>query len=51
VLEGGYDPDVLAGCVLATIAGYDEGQPVETADPAAVPAVQAAIVRAVEDAA
>jgi acetoin utilization deacetylase AcuC-like enzyme len=44
VLEGGYDPAVLATCVAETILGFEEGQAVETTDPAAVPDRQAAIL-------
>lgn len=36
VLEGGYEPLALAGCVAETIEGYDESVPVDAADAAAV---------------
>jgi acetoin utilization deacetylase AcuC-like enzyme len=45
VLEGGYDPATLATCVAETIAGYEEGHDVESADSAAIPHVQQAILR------
>jgi acetoin utilization deacetylase AcuC-like enzyme len=51
VLEGGYDPDSLARCVIETIAGYEDGTSVATTDPASLPPAQAAIVDAVERAA
>jgi len=51
VLEGGYDPETLARCVIETIAGYEDGAPVAAADPHALPPAQAAIVAAVERAA
>lgn len=44
VLEGGYDPAVLAGCVADTIEGYDEDAPVDAADGAAVPFEQRAVL-------
>ncbi len=44
VLEGGYDPRVLAGCVAETIEGYDEALPVESADAAAIPPAQRAVL-------
>jgi acetoin utilization deacetylase AcuC-like enzyme len=44
VLEGGYDPRTLARCVADTIAGYEEGAPVDEADAAAVPDVQRAVL-------
>ena len=40
VLEGGYDPAVLARCVADTIAGYDDGERSTPADGAAIPAAQ-----------
>jgi acetoin utilization deacetylase AcuC-like enzyme len=46
VLEGGYDPGVLANCVAETIEGYDEGAAVEPADAAAVPQPQRAMLEA-----
>jgi len=51
VLEGGYDPETLARCVIETIAGYEDGAPVEATDPASLPPAQAALVAAVERAA
>jgi acetoin utilization deacetylase AcuC-like enzyme len=51
VLEGGYDPDSLARCVIDTIAGYEDGTPVEATDAGAVPPAQAAILDALERAA
>jgi acetoin utilization deacetylase AcuC-like enzyme len=47
VLEGGYDPDVLANCVADTIAGYDEGAAVAPADAASIPPQQRAVLDAV----
>jgi acetoin utilization deacetylase AcuC-like enzyme len=44
VLEGGYDPAVLAGCVADTIEGYDEAAAVDAADAAAVPLEQRAVL-------
>jgi acetoin utilization deacetylase AcuC-like enzyme len=44
VLEGGYDPRVLAECVAETIEGYDESLPVDPADAAAVPPAQGALL-------
>jgi acetoin utilization deacetylase AcuC-like enzyme len=46
VLEGGYDPVVLAGCVADTIAGYEEGVATD-ADAGAVPAPQRAVLAGV----
>jgi acetoin utilization deacetylase AcuC-like enzyme len=37
VLEGGYDPVMLARCVADTIEGYGEDSAVEPADPASIP--------------
>lgn len=37
VLEGGYDPAMVARCVADTIEGYGEGTAVEPADPASIP--------------
>jgi len=51
VLEGGYDPQTLARCVIDTIRGYEDARPVEETDPASLPPAQAAVVRAVEEAA
>jgi hypothetical protein len=44
VLEGGYDPAILATCVVETILGFEEGQDVDRADHAAIPARQRAIL-------
>jgi acetoin utilization deacetylase AcuC-like enzyme len=44
VLEGGYDPAVLAGCVADTIEGYEDGAAVDAADAAAVPDAQRAVL-------
>jgi acetoin utilization deacetylase AcuC-like enzyme len=46
VLEGGYDPHVLAECVADTIVGYDDALSVDTADPGAIPPAQRAILEA-----
>ncbi|HEY0393852.1 MAG TPA: histone deacetylase [Candidatus Elarobacter sp.] len=51
VLEGGYDPAVLAGCVAETILGFEENTAVEKTDVHAIPPAQRAIVREVEEAA
>jgi acetoin utilization deacetylase AcuC-like enzyme len=50
VLEGGYDPDSLAVCVVETILGYEEGSEVEKAEGASIPAAQKAIVTNLETA-
>ena len=47
VLEGGYDPDMLANCVADTIAGYDDGAAVEPAEAASIPPQQRAVLAAV----
>jgi acetoin utilization deacetylase AcuC-like enzyme len=44
VLEGGYDPGVLAQCVADTIEGYEEALPVDAADAASVPPAQRAVL-------
>jgi acetoin utilization deacetylase AcuC-like enzyme len=44
VLEGGYDPAVLAHCVAETIAGYDEGSAASAADRGSIPAPQRAVL-------
>jgi acetoin utilization deacetylase AcuC-like enzyme len=44
VLEGGYDPKLLATCVIETILGFEEGQNVDEPDQAAIPARQRAIL-------
>jgi acetoin utilization deacetylase AcuC-like enzyme len=51
VLEGGYDPKSVAGCVAETIVGYEDGRPVDDADVAAIPTHPRTIVREVEAAA
>ncbi|HTW83194.1 MAG TPA: histone deacetylase [Candidatus Sulfotelmatobacter sp.] len=51
VLEGGYDPHTLAGCVAETILGFEEATEVERTDVQAIPPRQRALVREVEDAA
>jgi acetoin utilization deacetylase AcuC-like enzyme len=48
VLEGGYDPAVLGSCIADTIAGHDEGTPVERTDIHAIPPAQRALVREIE---
>jgi len=48
VLEGGYDPHMLAECVANTIVGYEETTSVEDAHVASIPAPQRAIVRELE---
>jgi len=47
VLEGGYDPRVLAECVAGTIVGYDDALTVDSAEPGAIPAPQRAVLDAV----
>lgn len=47
VLEGGYDPVVLARCVADTIEGYDEGVAATDAEPDAIPYAQRAVLEAV----
>ena len=51
VLEGGYDPAVLATCVAETIEGYDENAEIEATDEAAIPVPQRTLVHAVQEAA
>lgn len=51
VLEGGYDPAVLAGCIADTIDGYEEAREVERTDVHAIPPAQRALVRLIEEAA
>jgi acetoin utilization deacetylase AcuC-like enzyme len=46
VLEGGYDPATLGHCVAETIAGYEDGTVAETAEPAAIPALQRSVLAA-----
>jgi acetoin utilization deacetylase AcuC-like enzyme len=48
VLEGGYDPAILASCVVETIIGFEEGQDVERAVDAVIPARQRAILNELE---
>lgn len=48
VLEGGYDPAILATCVVETIAGFEEGQDAERADDAAIPVRQRAVLNELE---
>jgi acetoin utilization deacetylase AcuC-like enzyme len=49
VLEGGYDPVTLAHCVAETIEGYDDGSEVASAEDAAIPPEQRAVLDAVTD--
>lgn len=51
VLEGGYDPATLAGCVADTILGYEEGALVDPADARSIPAAQRRILATLEGAA
>ncbi len=51
VLEGGYDPMTLAGCVAETILGFEESVEAEKTDVHAIPPAQRALVREVEEAA
>jgi acetoin utilization deacetylase AcuC-like enzyme len=44
VLEGGYDPALLATCVVETILGFDECRDVDRADHMAIPPRQRAIL-------
>ena len=44
VLEGGYDPAMLANCVADTIEGYDDGTAVAPATAAAIPPQQRAVL-------
>jgi acetoin utilization deacetylase AcuC-like enzyme len=46
VLEGGYDPAVLAACVAGTIEGYDDGATVEPAEAASIPPAQRTVLAA-----
>lgn len=50
VLEGGYDPAMLAYCVAETILGFEENAEIERTDAGAIPLAQRAIVREVEEA-
>jgi acetoin utilization deacetylase AcuC-like enzyme len=47
VLEGGYDPNVLADCVAGTIVGYDDALSVDDAEADAIPAQQRAVLEVV----
>jgi acetoin utilization deacetylase AcuC-like enzyme len=47
VLEGGYDPGVLAACVGDTIVGYDDALSVDVAEAAAIPEQQRAVLEVV----
>jgi acetoin utilization deacetylase AcuC-like enzyme len=47
LLEGGYDPRVLADCVADTIVGYDDALSVDDADERAIPAPQRAALEVV----
>jgi acetoin utilization deacetylase AcuC-like enzyme len=47
VLEGGYDPYVLAGCVADTIVGYDDGLPVDDASMDSIPPEQRSVLEVV----
>jgi acetoin utilization deacetylase AcuC-like enzyme len=51
VLEGGYDPNVLASCVAETVLGFEENAEVERTDLHAIPPAQRALLREVEEAA
>ena len=44
VLEGGYEPELLATCVVETILGFEDDKNVDGADDAAVPARQRTIL-------
>ncbi len=50
VLEGGYDPVMLATCVVDTIAGFEEAAAVDRTDDASIPDRQAVIVNELEGA-
>jgi acetoin utilization deacetylase AcuC-like enzyme len=50
VLEGGYDPHILAGCVAETIIGFEEAVEVDRTEVQAIPPRQRALVREVEEA-
>ena len=49
VLEGGYDPVVLARCVAETIEGYDDGAAIDAAESASIPREQRAVIDALGD--
>ena len=44
VLEGGYDPKTLAGCIADTIVGYDEGVAADRAEDNAIPPQQRSLL-------
>ena len=46
VLEGGYDPYVLAECVAETIIGFDDALAVDSAEEDAIPDAQRAVLAA-----
>jgi acetoin utilization deacetylase AcuC-like enzyme len=46
VLEGGYDPYVLAECVADTIVGFDDGLSVDPAEEDSIPDAQRAVLAA-----
>jgi acetoin utilization deacetylase AcuC-like enzyme len=48
VLEGGYDPAMVATCVADTIEGFEERAEVERTDVQAIPPAQRALVHEVE---
>jgi len=48
VLEGGYDPAMVATCVAETIEGFEERAEVDRTDVQSIPAAQRALVREVE---
>jgi acetoin utilization deacetylase AcuC-like enzyme len=49
VLEGGYDPAVLALCVAETIVGFEEASPVDAAQARSIPPAQQAILAQLPD--
>jgi acetoin utilization deacetylase AcuC-like enzyme len=49
VLEGGYDPAMLAYCIAETIEGYGEATAVEPADPDSIPRDLRAVLEAVDE--
>jgi acetoin utilization deacetylase AcuC-like enzyme len=49
VLEGGYDPNVLARCVADTIEGFEDGTAADPADPGSIPLPQRVLVNALGD--
>ena len=48
VLEGGYDPYVLAECVAETIVGFDDALSVDAAEEDSIPDAQRAVLAAAE---